>query len=179
MKRLFVIFFVIVLAFAAISCGKKDIPDNTGDTDGKDTAQQTEKKETPFELPDLKAAVEYMVNGLEMTDMTELDADSLMLRYGILDKYTDVYAIVSASIASDECVIFKANDASAAKEIVELLKTYRNERIELYNGYAPEEAPRLESAYIAEKNGYVIFATTLEPKQAESLFLGLPETLEG
>lgn len=179
MKRLFALLLIFVLLFAAVSCGQKDIPDHTGDTTNNDTVQQTEKKEIPFELPDLKAAVEYMVTGLEMTDMTELDSDSLMLRYGILDKYTDVYAIVSASIASDECVIFKANDASAAKEIVELLKTYRNERIELYNGYAPEEAPRLESAYIAEKNGYVIFAATLTPEKAEFLFFGLPEALEG
>ncbi len=177
MKRLFVILLILALGVAAFSCGPKDIPEDTGEV--TDTAQQTEKKETPFELPDLKVATEYMVNGLEMTDMTELDSDSIMLRYGIIDKYSDVFAIVSASIASDECVIFKANDDAAAKEMIRLLKTYRDERIELYEGYAPEEAPRLESAYIGEKNGYVIFAATLDSAKAQSLFLGLPEALEG
>lgn len=179
MKRFFVILLILAIAIAAFSCGPKDISEDSGEISDTDTAQQTEKKEIPFELPELKAATEYMVNGLDMTDMTELDSDSIMLRYGVIDKYSDVFAIVSASIASDECVIFKANDESSAKEIVELLKTYRNERIELYNGYAPEEAPRLESAYIGEKNGYVIFAATLTPETAESLFFGLPEALEG
>ncbi len=178
MKRFFALLLIFTFAVLAVACGPKDIPDDSGDTTDMDKGTETEKAE-PFELPDLKVAVEYMVTGLSMTDMTELDSDSLMLRYGIIDKYTEAYAIVSASIASDECVIFKANDESDAAEIVDLLKTYRDERIELYNGYAPQEAPRLESAYIGEQNGYVIFAATLEPETAESLFFGLPEALEG
>ena len=174
---------ILVFAVALFACTPKDKPKDKPKETGKVTDTEpvsgTGEKEIPFELPDLKAAVEHMVTGLEMTDMTELDSDSLVLRYGIIDKYTDVYAIVSASIASDECVIFKAKDSSSAVEIVDLLKTYRDDRIELYNGYAPEETPRLRSAYIGEKNGYVIFAATLKPENAEALFFGLPESLEG
>lgn len=179
MKRFLVLLMIFAFAVALVACTPKDKPEETGKVTDSESVSDTGEREIPFELPDLKAAVEHMVTGLEMTDMTELDSESLVLRYGIIDKYTDVYAIVSASIASDECVIFKANDEGAAAEIVELLKTYRDDRIELYNGYAPEETPRLKSAYIGEKNGYVVFAATLNPENAEALFFGLPESLEG
>lgn len=178
MKRFLALLLIFVFVFAAAGCGTNGKNEETGKVIDTDKGTDTEKV-VPFELPDLRAAVDHMVIGLGMTDMTELDAESLTLRYCIVDKYTEVCAIVSASIASDECVIFKANDATAAAEIVELLETYRDDRIELYNGYAPEETPKLKSAYIGEKNGYVVFAATLDPETAELLFFGLPKALEG
>ncbi len=163
-----------------ISCGLGTINnvEQTGESGDTETKSETEEV-VPFELPDLKAAVEHMVTNLVMNDMTELDGDGIILRYGIVDKYTDAYAVVSATIASDECVIFKAKDESAAAEIAELLKTYRNERIELYNGYAPEETPRLKSAFIDARGCYVVFAATLTPDMAAEIWLSLPEALEG
>lgn len=177
MKRLFAFILILALGLTMISCGSTGNNNNEQTGDGTDTGIDTEE-ELPFELSDLVFSVEHMVKFLEMNDMTELDADNVPLRYGIVGKYTEAHAIVSATIASDECVIFKANDESAAAQIVELLKTYRDERIELYNGYAPEETPRLESAFIDAQGCYVVFAATVDPDQAKAIWLSLPGALE-
>lgn len=84
---------------------------------------------------------------------TELDA-SLVAAYK---------GYVSGDTTAEEIAVFEATDETAAAAIYETLEKYVAAQTELYAGYSPEGAQRLEKSVLKQAGKYVVLCVSNDP----------------
>ena len=78
---------------------------------------------------------------------------------------TDTYMTLDAA----QIAVITCKDASYTSEAEKQLKSYLDNRAELFAGYAPEEVPKLEDALIKSAGKYVVLCVTDDTAAAEDV----------
>ena len=156
-KRIISLFAVIFVLFSFVSCNsekEKSDPDRDIDIDVSKLSDDISKIYDDGEI-----------------ELIEIDsAEAFDINYGLKGLYTFYYAEGSIAITSDEIVIIEANDKKDAKKVYEMLDSYREARIKLFNSYAKDQVPKLEDALLERVGKYVIFVVAEDVSEAEKIW---------
>ena len=126
---------------------------------GKESSESNNKKEYSV---DAEAKVKFA------SEMSKVESEVLDLFFTIEEGVTGVSYKAGGSLA-DEITIFTAPNKITAKKMLESVKSYIDERKELFAGYAPAEVAKLEKAVAVQKGKYVVFCVTDNIEEAKTI----------
>ncbi len=108
----------------------------------------------------------------EFPQMTEAKADHIKLMYDLDASDFEEYSIFQSAdpVISDELAVVKAKSKEQAEEIKKAFDTRVSERYEVYKGYAPESAKKLQNASVEVKGNYVMLVVGDAPDKAVEVF---------
>ena len=87
------------------------------------------------------------------------------------DKYEDIIYYASASVMEvRELLIVKLRSTEDKDVLMSALEKRTEEKIKLFEGYAPTEAQMLKNHILTEKNGFVFFAVCDDTARASEAF---------
>lgn len=113
---------------------------------------------------DVNAAADTLKNNLTYAgEMVEQSGEKAMLNtYTELDgSLVAAYkGYVSGDTTAEEIAVFEATDEAAASGIYETLQSYVTAQTELYAGYAPDGAKRLEKSVLKQSGKYVVLCVS-------------------
>lgn len=98
-----------------------------------------------------------------------IDADAANLLVGTDLTCEDVVTYVGTGATSEELLIVTAADEDGAEDCLAILQTHLEDRKELYASYLPEEAYKLENAYLAQQGRYVILCVAADSDKAAEI----------
>lgn len=122
-------------------------------------------------LPACEELAKAVVAGQAFTpDLYELKETKLQKLLDVTAAdYTDAYATVDASHATAEAVlVLTAADSAGAKQLAEKLEAYRLDTLAQYQGYRPEEAPKLNAAKVYAHGLQCVLAIAPDQDQAKA-----------
>lgn len=96
-----------------------------------------------------------------ITDIYQMDAD----------KIKDGAIYYASGMQADEIAVFLVSGKSGADDAREALLRYADHRADVFMGYAPEQAAKLENGIVAVRGDYVALLVCKDPQKAESTFL--------
>ena len=87
------------------------------------------------------------------------------------EDYEDIIYYASSSVMEvRELLIVKLKDTADEDALSEAVKKRTEEKIKLFEGYAPNEASLLKNHILIEKNGLVLFAVCEDTAKASAAF---------
>lgn len=102
--------------------------------------------------------------------MTVVDGESALVRYGVDEAYDDDCALYISSMATpEEIAVFKTNDRFDADYFTALASAYLAQQKESYSDYAPEQVPKLDTAVVRVCGEYVIVCVSADNEKAASV----------
>lgn len=121
----------------------------------------------PFENVEAAVTEAALIEGLTQRDALEIKK-KLSLEG---DDYID-FVCYSGDTVMDvrELMLFKAADARAVAALSDRVEDYINEKISIFEGYAPEESSMLSAHLLIGKKGYVLFYVGDEQEAVASAF---------
>lgn len=146
MKRLIPLMALVLAAVLAGCAGKQELT-----LDGGQLAQ------------------DLMDGGVFGETLYALDADAADLLVGTELNCEDVVAYVGTGATSEELLILTAADEDGAEDCLAVLQTHLEDRKTLYASYLPEEAYKLENAYLARQGRYVILCVAADSDKAAEI----------
>lgn len=124
------------------------------------------------ELDGEQLAQDLMDGGVFGETLYALDEASADLLVGTELNGEETVAYVGTGATSEELLIVKSADETAAETCLAALQTHLEERKTLYAGYLPEESFKLENAYLAREGQYVILCVAADSDKAEEIIGG-------
>ena len=121
------------------------------------------------ELDSRQLAQDLLDGGVFGETLYELDEASAELLVGTDLACEDTVAYVGTGATSEELLILTAADEAGAETCLTALQTHLEERKALYASYLPEEAYKLENAYLAQEGQYVILCVAADSAAAEEI----------
>lgn len=151
MKKRSLSLIAILLSFMLLlcSCGEKNAPMNR---------DQAEKLVTNIML----------YTNVFSEEMVKLGDNSLSNIFPFLDDSPwKVCYSGSSGVTADEFLIAEAPSQEKLEEYYSKIKSYIENRISQFSGYAPEETPKLESALIVKDGAYIIYIACKDTEAAQ------------
>ncbi len=149
-KSISALFIAVLCIFALTGCK------------GKET------KEVTVDPAQLVSDLGATVTSSTLSDVsTEVRTDTYMT----LDaaQVENITAALNSGTGACEIAVITCKDASYPAEAEKQLKSYLDNRAELFAGYAPEEVPKLEDALIKSAGNYVVLCVTDDTSAAEEI----------
>ncbi len=121
----------------------------------------------PFEKVEKAVASANVIEGLAKRDALEVKK-KLSLEG---DDYTDFVCYSSDSVMDvRELMLFKLADSQGVRNVSSKIEEYVNEKIKIFEGYAPEESSMLSAHVLIVQKGYVLFYVGYEQEKVISAF---------
>ena len=149
MKRVFpLILAIMLIGLLAVGCGNK--------------------QEISI---DTQALAEALLTGDGIFDepLNAVDEDSIRLLVGEGLTGEEILAYLSSGATAEELLIVTSTGEEEAGECLELLRSHLEDRTLMYSNYLPEEAYKLENAYLAAHGRYVILCVAADFEAAEEI----------
>lgn len=149
-KNISALFIAILCIFALTGCKGK------------------EAKEVSVDPAQLVSDLGATVTSSTLSDVsTEVRTDTYMT----LDaaQIENITAALNSGTGACEIAVITCKDVSYTAEAEKQLKSYLDNRAELFAGYAPEEVPKLEDALIKSAGNYVVLCVTDDTSAAENV----------
>ena len=149
MKRVFpLILAIMLIGLLAVGCGNK--------------------QEISI---DTQALAEALLTGDGIFDepLNAVDEDSIRLLVGEGLTGEEILAYLSSGATAEELLIVTSTGEEEAGECLELLRSHLEDRTLMYSNYLPEEAYKLENAYLAAHGRYVILCVAAGFEAAEEI----------
>ena len=144
MKKISALVMAVFLLLSMAACGKEAVLNI-------DELSQDVLKNVSFEV-----------------ELKKINSDAILGNYGLPEGVSgEIWR--GSSIAPDQLSVFTAPDGSAAEKTVEALKENIEELKTTYQGYAPEEVPKLSKAVIEKHGKYVILCITSDSDNAQRI----------
>ena len=130
----------------------------------------------PEKTVEMSVVTNTVKNTATFRDMTyEPETQVVLDFYALSNEVSECYLIISATGATaEEIAVFKLSDKSNAASVLEKCETRKQDRIDLYKDYRPDEMGILEETEIFSKGDYVFYICadnkTEIKTQLESLF---------
>lgn len=127
------------------------------------------------ETKEITVNPETLVTSLsETVSSSTLSAVSAEVRtdtYMTLDaaQIENITAALNSGTGACEVAVITCKEASYTAEAEKQLKSYLDNRAELFAGYAPEEVPKLKDALIKSAGKYVVLCVTDDTAAAEDV----------
>lgn len=148
MKKLVALILMVTLLFSFTACAKEEKNPNVADIMSK-----------------IKEDVEF-------PDMSEISTADI--GFYIQLKSDDIeqlsYIIAGSGVTADEVLIVKMKDGIDITGVKALFETRKESQTTLFEPYAPDEMPKIESAVIETKGQYAIFAVTSDNAKVKKIF---------
>ncbi len=113
-----------------------------------------------------------IVNDLKISDMVEVSEDNINTIYDFdlakVEKYSVYYSGVG-SIA-DEIAVFKLRNKDDVEKLVSMFNNRKKTVAGNFEGYAPDEVAKAESAVVKTNGNYVLFAIVKDNSKAKEIF---------
>lgn len=109
--------------------------------------------------PDANELAQDIILNQSAGEFEPADNDMISLLFDVdTAGYSDCVLYYSAEPAcADIIVIFKSEQSDLLADTKEILEDFREDRLEDFKGYAPEEAAKIESSKVLTKGKYVIW----------------------
>ena len=125
------------------------------------------KQALTLDAPQL--AQDLMDGGVFGETLYELDAAAADLLVGTELNGEETVAYVGTGATSEELLIVKSADETAAETCLATLQSHLEDRKALYASYLPEESFKLENAYLAQEGQYVILCVAADSDKAAEI----------
>lgn len=149
MKRTLAVIFMLILAFALVSCGGS---------------------KTEFTM-DTKALVDELHQAqLFLDDLTPISESALNKVIGVkTDGIVDFVYEMGTGVTGEELCVITCDSEDTAKRVFEDVKKHRDDYIKQYESYAPDAIPRMEYAVLEQKGVYVVYVSAEANTMATSI----------
>ena len=120
---------------------------------------------------DTQALAEALLGGDGIFDepLSAVDADAVCLLVGEELTGEEILAYLGSGATAEELLIVTAKGEQEAGECLELLRGHLEDRTQMYSNYLPEEAYKLDNAYLAAHGRYVILCVSADFQAAEEI----------
>jgi len=127
------------------------------------------EEDTSFTAPE--QLCEKIISAVNIDGMTERNNLSLKKKYNTDTEQLDFFCYYSTDSVMDtrEILIIKADKVQCEK-IKESIDDVRNEKINLFDSYAPEQSALLKSAILVYEKGFLFYFVGENPAYALSVF---------
>lgn len=128
-----------------------------------------EQKAVIVDAEALAGDISEIYNDSEI-EFVDIVGEAIDARYGLKGLYSFIHVEGSITVTADEILVMEAIDEVSAEKAYELLKSYRDERIELFASYAAGEVPKLENALLKKAGKYLLFVVSEDIADAEEIW---------
>lgn len=148
MKKVLFITIIAVMLFSFAACSK------------------------PTKEPAVADIIATIKADVTLPEMAEIKKEDIQYYMDIpIDSIKDVsYLMAGDGISSDEIIIVKVADEAKISELIATFEVRKKAQAELFEPYAPEEMPKINSAVIEKKGSYAIFAVTSNNEKVKKIF---------
>lgn len=130
-------------------------------------SSQDKISEAPFD--DVRNAVESACDLNELKSRSKLDVKK---KFSFDTDSLEGFVYYSSDSVMDvrELFVIRATDSSVAKNVIEAIENYAEEKENLFDGYAPKESELIASRVLLNKRGYILFYIGQEKEKVVSAF---------
>ncbi len=183
MKKIIMIILVLMITvglFAACggsggSSSQSSTMDESNSSSGSDTSDTQSSGSDDAQDADksIDDVANEIIDALGFNDMMSVTPSVVEVQHKI---YTDEIAdeavvyLHATGIIADEIFILKLKDGADVDKLIDGMGAYIIDRIGQYEGYAPEEVPKLENAQIVQKGNYIMMLIAEDPSAGAEVF---------
>lgn len=113
---------------------------------------------TASKAVEMEVVTQTVKDNTVFRDMSYEPEKQVTLDFYSITENVECYQVISATGATaEEIAFFKVEDENAVSDIIEKCETRKQERIDLYKDYRPDEVGILEDTQIFSKGDYVFY----------------------
>lgn len=126
----------------------------------------------PAKEPAVADILATIKSDVTLPEMADIKKEDIQFHISLpTDDIEDVsYLMAGDGISADEVLIIKIKEKADPKAFTDAFAVRKKAQAELFEPYAPDELPKIESAVIESKGRYVIFAVTSNNEKVKKIF---------
>lgn len=111
---------------------------------------------------------------LDTETLTEMNDQALKRNFGLNSADYDgvLYYAAESSMSAEEVLLIKVKSDDQVQEVTDALNERIETRLDAFEGYAPEEAKKLENANQSVRGEFIFFAVSSQAKDYRAAFDG-------